>query len=242
MELVRRKNVGRKIVCRTLRATSEIVPQAATWAVCSAKFLKMSWVTLFDAARSGSGSRLVGAVLQDLHLFDRDQAARHHLVERRQESVDLFLRSRRSPRRSADPATGEESWWCGSGWNARTRHGRAARWRRQDAFRAPSARWLRSRGKPPNLSSSPKKMRSSTASRGICMGQIHFMVLMLAASRLAGPDRDQAQHHRTADIGAGAEPFAVIHQIERLHAEGREGGDSRRKSRSARIAAVSDPT
>src|SRR5580693_4849941 len=73
-------------------------------------------------------------------------------------------------------------------------------------------------GKRLNLSSSPKKMRSSTASRGICIsGPLYH--IDGRGQHEADPHRDQTQRHRQTDIAAGTKPFAVVHKIKRLQAE-----------------------
>jgi hypothetical protein len=39
---------------------------------------------------------------------------------------------------------------------------------------------------------------------------------------MAGPHRDEAQHNRPANVRARLQPFAILHQVKRLQAEGRE--------------------
>jgi hypothetical protein len=38
------------------------------------------------------------------------------------------------------------------------------------------------------------------------------------------PYRNKTQDNREPDIGAGVEPFAIVHQVQRLQAERRESG------------------
>src|SRR6266852_147800 len=65
------------------------------------------------------------------------------------------------------------------------------------------------------------KMRSSTASRGTCMGSSSGNE---RAGGEAGPDRQQAQRHRAADVAERSPPVTVAGESQRLQAEGREGG------------------
>ena len=44
------------------------------------------------------------------------------------------------------------------------------------------------------------------------------------------PDCEQAENDGAHDIAAGLKPFAVLSEVERLQAEGREGGEAAEKS------------
>ena len=76
------------------------------------------------------------AVLQHLHLLQRDEAACHHRIQHRQEVVDLRL----GVHNLYDNEV-EVSWRCEDGWNGRTRLHREERLRLQDAYCGPSIRW-----------------------------------------------------------------------------------------------------
>src|SRR5437899_5857839 len=62
------------------------------------------------------------------------------------------------------------------------------------------------------------KMRRSTASFGTCMSS-SLDLIEQSRCGLAEPDRKQAQHDGARDVAAGVDPFAVVHEIERLQAE-----------------------
>src|SRR5271163_3419483 len=71
-----------------------------------------------------------------------------------------------------------------------------------------------------NRSSSPKKIRSKTASRGISM---FWSILSDCIDRGCeddtGPHCDHTEHDGHADICAGAKPLSVVHQVQGLQAK-----------------------
>src|ERR1043166_2876514 len=67
------------------------------------------------------------------------------------------------------------------------------------------------------------KMRSSTASWGICISG-SFRRGDSGGEQMSQPHRTETEHDRKHDVETGAKPFAVARQIERLQAERRKRG------------------
>src|SRR5271165_5053400 len=55
---------------------------------------------------------------------------------------------------------------------------------------------------------------------------------------ISGPDRNEAKNDRQDDVGAGEQRLAVAGEIERLQAEGREGGIAAAQPRHDELARV----
>src|SRR5215472_264411 len=169
-----------------------------------------------DALLRSASLRL--AVLQHLHLFQRDEAARNHAVEHRQEGVDLLLRvddldhDRQVLRQAQDFGGVDVARMAKAHRTAQDRGAGELHLAGFDQNR------LVERQAPRLGVFSYEDSEQDGVTRKL-HGSHPSHRIEAEGGDMAEPNREQAQYHRAANIEGGLQPFAIAHEIERLQTE-----------------------
>src|SRR6516165_1217024 len=165
--------------------------------------------------RSGS---LRLAVLQHLNLFQRDEAARDHAVEHRQEGVDLLLRvddldhDRQVLRQAQDFGGVDVARMAEAHRTAQDRGASELHLAGFDQNRLIERQ-------APRLGVFPDEDSEQDGVTRKLHGLHPSHRIEAEGGDMAEPNGQQAHYHRTDNIEGGLHPFAVAHEIKRLQTE-----------------------